>query len=399
MIEVIYSDESGKQEMPSSAIRLPRNVRQIGNGEEKKKIYVEDYVMTYISRLWEKPETENTAGVLLGSVKCSEGITYIFVSGAMTAEHIAFSGSGIIFSDETWTGVYEDLKAYFNDLEIVGWFLVRNDSAMEVEEGLYRAHVDNFAGVDKLLLLADAQEKEEEFYLYRNNSLERQKGYYVYYEKNESMQAYMVEKKQGKSIEEETQDRVIGSYRAIAQEKRETGNRGQQRVVGVLYSACTFLAVVVLAIGVTMMNNYDKMKNMETVLNSLSQNIMGEAESEKVTVAANAVVEKVQGKVEPTTAEAEKPENSETKEIETVQPGTTEGSVQTEPEKETAAEETAAEVMEPKAGIYHIVTEGETLTSISLSVYHTDSMVEAIKEANHIENENKIFPGQEIYLP
>lgn len=80
MIEIIYSDESGKQEMPASAVRLPRNVRQIGNGEDKRKIYVEDYVMTYIGKLWDNPEMEHTAGVLLGTVKYSEGVTYIFIS-------------------------------------------------------------------------------------------------------------------------------------------------------------------------------------------------------------------------------------------------------------------------------------------------------------------------------
>ncbi len=406
MIEIIYSDESGKQEMPSSVIRLPRNVRQIGSGEDKKKIYVEDYVMTYVGKLWENPELENTAGILLGTVKYSEGVTYIFVSGAMVAEHVVFSGSGIIFSDDTWTGLYENMKEYFNDLEIVGWFLMRNDSAMEIDEGLYRAHVDNFAGVDKVLLLADAKEKEEEFYLYHNNSLERQKGYYIYYEKNESMQAYMVEKKQGKSIEEEAEDRVIGNYRAIVQEKRELGTKSQQRVIGVLYSACTFLAVVVLAIGVTMMNNYDKMKNMEAALNSLSQNIMGE-EDENATVTANVIVEKVQGNVETTPAETvtvenQKPTQSETsKQPETEapvqQPSTTEATTQQTVQEETTA--SATNVMEPKAGIYHVVAEGETLTAISLAVYHTDTMVEAIKEANGIEDENKIFPGQEIYLP
>lgn len=400
MIEIIYSDESGKQEMPSSVIRLPRNVRQIGSGEEKKKIYVEDYVMTYIGKLWDKPDLENTAGVLLGTVKYSEGITYIFISGAMTAEHVLFSGNGIIFSDEAWTGLYENMKEYFNDLEIVGWFLIRNDSALEIDEGLYKAHVDNFAGVDKVLLLADAKEKEEEFYLYRNASLVRQSGYYIYYEKNECMQAYMVEKKQGKPVEEPAEDKVIGNYRSLIQEKRE--NSSQRRLVAALYSACTFLAVVVLAIGVTMMNNYDKMKNMEAALNSLTQNIAGTGDKtdQQQTVAANVTVEKVEGKVSPTQPETQTETQPETQ-TETQPETQTEAQTESEPEETTQAsqQEPTASVMEPKAGVYHTVQEGETLTAISMAVYHTDAMVEAIKEANGIADENKIYPGQEIYLP
>lgn len=424
MIEIIYSDESGKQEMPSSVIRLPRNVRQIGNGDDKKKIYVEDYVMTYVGKLWDNPELENTAGVLLGTVKYSEGTTYIFISGAMVAEHVLFSGNGIIFSDEAWTGLYENMKEYFNELEIVGWFLVRNDSALEIDEGLYKAHVDNFAGVDKVLLLADAKEKEEEFYIYHNASLQRQNGYYVYYEKNECMQAYMVEKKQGKSVDEDVEDRVIGNYRALIQEKRETGS--QRHVVTALYGACTFLAVVVLAIGVTMMNNYDKMKSMEAALNSLTQNITGSTEPEKetATIAANVTIEKVDGNVKPTAAAETEAASSlsqeTTQQMETLavnqtaeaqttsrttettattttqtQPETTTEAAQTVPETTTALEQ----AMEPKAGIYHVVQAGETLTSISMQVYHTDTMVEAIKEANSIADENKIYLGQEIYLP
>lgn len=400
MIEIIYSDESGKQEMPSSVIHLPRNVRQIGNGDDKKKIYMEDYVMTYIAKLWDRQDMESTAGVLLGTVKYSENVAYIFISGAMEAEHVLFSGNGIIFSDEAWAGLYEGMKEYFNELEIVGWFLVRNDSALEVDEGLYKAHVDNFAGMDKVLLLADAKEREEEFYIYHNASLQRQGGYYVYYEKNECMQAYMVEKKQGKSVDEDVEDRAIGNYRALVQERRETGS--QRHIVTALYSACTFLAVVVLAIGVTMMNNYDKMKNMEAALNSLTKNMTGSTEQEKETdtIAANVLVEKVDGNVKQTT-EMETETTILLEQQTQTQEETSIVQVQFAPEEEPTMEETTAAepVIEQRAGIYHVVQAGETLTSISMQVYHTDTMVEAIKEANKIVDENKIYLGQEIYLP
>lgn len=400
MIEIIYSDESQTQEISSPAIRLPRNVRQIGNGEDKKKIYVEDYVMTYIGKLWDKPEQENTAGVLLGTVKCSEGVTYIFISGAMTAEEVLFSGNAIIFSDETWTCLYENMKEYFNELEIVGWFLIRNDSALEIDEGLYKAHIDNFAGVNKVLLLADAKEKEEEFYIYHNAALARQNGYYIYYEKNECMQAYMVEKKQGKPIEEKTEDKVIGNYRALIQEKKE--NSSQKRMVAALYSACTFLAVVVLAIGVTMMNNYDKMKGMEAALNSLTQNILGGSNKNDVenqqTVAAGVTVEKIDGKVQQTSPAETSDERTTVPAVSDDREKETQTEIPTQTQQEEQTEPSQA-AMEPKAGVYHTVLEGETLTAISMAVYHTDTMVEAIKEANGIEDENKIYPGQEIYLP
>ena len=299
MIEIIYSEDTNEKEEKCTDIRLPRNVRQIGKGNENKKIYVEDYVMTYIGRIWEVPKVEPAIGVLLGTVKRAEGGTYLFISGAITVKNIVQSGKDIIFSDETWTEIYETMKKYFNNLEIMGWFLARNDSAFEIDESLYKTHIDNFAGVDKLLLLADVNEKEEEFYIFNNGQLEKQDGYYIYYEKNEPMQAYMVEQKQGKSIEEVKEDTVTESYRSIIQERKE--NTSQKRMVGILYSACTFLAVVILAIGVTMMNNYDKMRNMETTLNTLTTNLMGEnKETNDVVVANNTIVDKVDGLVETT---------------------------------------------------------------------------------------------------
>ena len=73
MIEIIYSEDTNEKEEKCTDIRLPRNVRQIGKGNENKKIYVEDYVMTYIGRIWEVPKVEPAIGVLLGTVKRAEG--------------------------------------------------------------------------------------------------------------------------------------------------------------------------------------------------------------------------------------------------------------------------------------------------------------------------------------
>lgn len=408
MIEIIYSEEANEKEEKCTDIRLPRNVRQIGKGNENKKIYVEDYVMTYIGRIWEVPKVEPAIGVLLGMVKRAEGGTYLFISGAITVKNIVQSGKDIIFSDETWTEIYETMKRYFNNLEIMGWFLARNDSAFEIDESLYKTHIDNFAGVDKLLLLADVSEKEEEFYIFNNGQLEKQDGYYIYYEKNEPMQAYMVEQKQGKSIEEVKEDTVTESYRSIIQERKE--NTSQKRMVGILYSACTFLAVVILAIGVTMMNNYDKMRNMETTLNTLTTNLMGEnKETNGVVAANNTIIDKVDGLVETTpplenqsdTEETKDTQSEDTIPAETTQPPT-EASASTEVESqqsEVINSQSPTTQIENTNGNYHIVADGETLISISLDIYQTEAMVESIMQANNIVDGDKIYPGQKIYLP
>lgn len=53
--------------------------------------------------------------------------------------------------------------------------------------------MDNFPGEGKTLFVADPLDDEEAFYIYRGGELVRQEGYYIYYERNEAMQNYMVE--------------------------------------------------------------------------------------------------------------------------------------------------------------------------------------------------------------
>ncbi len=40
--------------------QLPKNVRQIGNVSDNPKIYVEDYVDTYLNQLRRKPENNRS---------------------------------------------------------------------------------------------------------------------------------------------------------------------------------------------------------------------------------------------------------------------------------------------------------------------------------------------------
>ena len=50
MIEFVYR-ENAKETGPERKIELPKNVRQIGDPEDRRKIYIEDYVITYLRRL------------------------------------------------------------------------------------------------------------------------------------------------------------------------------------------------------------------------------------------------------------------------------------------------------------------------------------------------------------
>ena len=79
----------------------------------------------------------------------------------------------------------------------------------------------NFGGGDKVLLLMDPAEREEVFFRYENSFLVKQSGYYLYYEKNPQMQAYMLEKNPGKEQrQEEVPDEAVKAFRKIIQKKK-----------------------------------------------------------------------------------------------------------------------------------------------------------------------------------
>ena len=66
--------------------KLPKNIRQIGEKEQIAKLYVEDYVNTYLKRLYPTDGQDLRAGLLLGTVEINDGTPYIFVDVPMEME-------------------------------------------------------------------------------------------------------------------------------------------------------------------------------------------------------------------------------------------------------------------------------------------------------------------------
>ena len=58
MIEVIYKEDKEDQETVQEPFSMPRNVRQIGLTNGDYRIYVEDYVYTFLSSLAEEEKAE-----------------------------------------------------------------------------------------------------------------------------------------------------------------------------------------------------------------------------------------------------------------------------------------------------------------------------------------------------
>ena len=210
MIEVIYKDEKQTAKGNEESFNLPKNIRQIGIPNEKYRIYIEDYVYTFLKKIAEKAEEEEkgAAAVFTGEIKWNSGTGYLFIRGALTAEAGEISAEHVEFSDLTWQKLHEETEHYFAGQEIIGWFLTQKSLQMEVTEGVQRIHMKLFGG-EKALMLMDPVEKEEAFFCYDNGRLLRQSGYYIYYEKNPQMQEFLIREKGGQVSEASEPSEVI----------------------------------------------------------------------------------------------------------------------------------------------------------------------------------------------
>ena len=259
MIEVIYKEENQEAQNGEGTFGLPKNIRQIGLIREDYKIYMEDYVYTFLVRLARAEEAGRTkarVAVLTGETKWQRGVTYLFVKGAVMAEDMEAALDHIDFSGEVWKKIHEEQKKYFEDQEIVGWFFSQPQLSMEISEVLAKVHLKHFGG-EKVLMLMEPQEREDAFFRYENNAMTRLGGYYLYYEKNPFMQSYMLDKNKvlQPDIGEQYEDKAVKDFRKIITDKN--GEKKERETPSVFsYGVTACLAVAVLAAGVNFYRNY-----------------------------------------------------------------------------------------------------------------------------------------------
>ena len=197
-------------------------------------------------------------------------------------------------------------------------------------------------------------------------------GHYIYYEKNPSMQNYMIatRKKNGVTPCEMVEDRAAKDFRSAVRVKLDEKERQNSRFV---YLTSTLLIVVVLAIGISTVNNFDRMEAVQDSLESLSQSVNKTEEQTETVSEDNAAVE-AGNMAEP------------------VDVGSEQEPAGTVPETSTIQEQLGDED-------YYVVQKGDTLDSISVKLYGDTSHVKAICKMNGLSDGNLIYIGQKLLLP
>lgn len=404
--------------------KLPKNIRQIGERDEMVRFYLEDYVNTYLKRLYPKGGQDLRIGLLLGNVEEHDGIPYLFVDGAMEMEDVTEDGEKVLFNEGAWKKAYQNLEQMFPKRTILGWFLCGAQGSQLSPLNYWKQHGQYFAGKNQLMYLNSGLEGEEAIYITSEDGFYKLRGHSIYYERNQMMQDYMVLRKDVRRTESGAGDTVIRDFRQrMVDKKIQAASR--RSAISMLSALCTVLSITVLAGGVVMFNNYDKMKKMESVIASVmpldhekvEQYKASKPVKEKPTLTIEAgdddlIIEEAAGQVYPTT-EAETmsqtmPQSqaqTQTEEQAQEQPQTQakgelasaeEKIKETEPVLEHPKETAAEAALNPS---YYVVQEGETLYGICLKLYHNMNKLDEICQLNNLEDQNKIISGQKLILP
>lgn len=460
MIEIIYNKEKESAVGNEEYFCVPRNIRQVGQPSSDCKIYVEDYVYGYLAKNWKETENKGSLAILLGKSNWKDGIFYIFLKSAIVVEDIDITGEYLSIRDETWGKIYEEMKEYFPGQEVIGWYLSLPGIGMKITDMIKRIHLTHFGGNDKVLYLADPEEQDNAFFIYRNGRMERQAGYYIFYEKNEPMQEYILEKNPKASVDYtgKPQDRAVNDFRKIIARKREEKEaKHSNRAFGVLTTGVAVAAVVLGVLwlqktpfGIKLFNkdsdekilNETIVESVQSDTNEATEDVISDVTQESVGDTANSTEQKtvdsilndamkeMDENISSDTADGSKSANLDTADNildmqgitgiidETNQTSKNE---QSELNQNNTASEAASNILQDDKTIddtssdslseqsaetasvlkytEYTIRQGDTLSGISIRYYGDMSRVAEICKINDMLEEDTIYPGQKILLP
>lgn len=414
---------------------LPKNIRQMGSFGDTYKIYVEDFVYTYVHQFLHRKKEENEviAAVLLGEVKKQDNQEYVFISGAQKVD-FRISQEGEPEEDaasrqqEFWANVYQGIKEYFSDREILGWYINLDGSGLELNPQLRQFFEATYSKGSRFLYYEDSLEKQDAFFVQEQHVLQRISGYAVYYEKNPQMQDFMIAEKERTAPKpphnvvnfEKKEEDVAQNYRAILNKLNEKPQK--KKVQPAIYVAGVAVLAVVTATGITQVGNYQNLKTLEKTLQTLSGAVSPDNTSEEESSAQPE--EENQIAVQPDEEEnSEKSDektdtaDNESKDTENTGQNVQEDTPasQAEQGQNEAAEETnqdasgtdeaqtedgqAVSANSTQEPVYYTVKRGDSLVSISKAIYNNTDMIDEICSLNNIENMDVIYEGQKLRMP
>lgn len=417
-MEIVYKEEKKQTEEKKIDI-LPKNIRQIGEPDHRLRLYVEDFVSTYLQKTATyKPEL-NRVCMLYGVEKEKNGHPVLFVQSAARIELLGEQKEHIM-QDVDWKAAEGIRRKYFPGQKVLGLAVMCSNQGQLSLEMAMEAHRRAFTKRYQLLLWQDGSEKEEVFFNAENGELISLQGYYIYYEENKSMQEYMIAHNPTDADRVgEPDEHAVRDFRHAVERKHPVSRPRPGQLLRVAAAACVVLALAG-AIRYLQRNPVPAVTGTES--QTLQETWMQEEKQPEKTgeKPENSTVLTVQTD-DPASVTAETENNAGQTQEENPSDSLTETMADSAPEtsavpdatanesstvtETTQTEETTAGQTEPieetttEGYTTYRVQTGDTISSISQKYYGNMQMVRSICELNRIEKQDLIYTGQILLLP
>lgn len=160
---------------------LPQNMIAVGDHvEESKNIYISQSVYKEIHKFTKNKTTNESGGVLVGTVIDEFGKTNIVISGFVEAKFCEATPTTLKFTHETWEYVHKEIERKHNGKKIVGWIHTHPDFGIFLSEYDKFIQQNFFSEEHQIAYVVDPIQHIEGFYFWINGSIEKCKGFYIY---------------------------------------------------------------------------------------------------------------------------------------------------------------------------------------------------------------------------
>ncbi len=400
----------------------PTNIKQIGDVDENLRIYIEDYVYSYLLQYAEAGGNEERIAALVGRCMLIDGQTVLFINGAIQGKYSENEKGIVTFSNKCNEYIENQIDKYFKGLEVVGWLQSQPNYGNFLSASYAKYHIDNFKKPYQVMLVADPIEKINSFFIWNNDKTDimEAKGFFIFYDKNKNMHNYILDNKivkfnqtapietKEQPIDEFIEDRYVGpveptasnvnrtpKFENISQAKNKTNFKQLSTPVA------GFLFVITILMGANLLSSNTRINRLEgditnirTAYNELVTyiNDQGTQPVFASNTAPNENITQTEVVVEPVSQTPQTAKETSTEE----ETQTTEQT--TDVDETQTAQETSNKTSSQTLQTY-TVRQGDSLIGICREVYGSDKMMDTLMEANNITDANKIYYGMVIKLP
>ena len=379
-------------------MELPKNITQIGEPNPGCKIYVEDYVISYIKQLNGHARDKTMAVALYGTRREEAGVTYLFFYGACRLNFLQRESRHL--SQAVQQEVEELRRKYFSQYTFLGYRILNG----EMVEG---------------------------FQIFEQGACRYIEGYAQFYEKNDTMLAFMLEDRKETAkpevVDQEKYDEVKkrqeerriqseeqGGQALLRRRQKKSSSQPRdavKRLQNMKYTAAAVFVLLFVA-GFATLSSGNGLAELRTAAGQLmtslrTQQLPDAVETEGGVQAGTIVVADplVDAIVQEGTAADVQAAGSSNVNNPAPDP-TVEPTIEptpdptVEPTPDPTPEPTLEPTPEPEPEpVSYTIQRGDTLIGICMARYGSDARVAEICDLNGITNPNDIKVGQKILLP